>query len=341
MGRPAASAFTPYRIAGVRTGLLTWFRTEGKDYPWRRTQDPYAILVSEMMLQQTQIATVLGRGYYHRWMEAFPNVMTLAAAAEPEVLRVWEGLGYYSRARNLQKAARAVLTDHGGEFPRSVEGLLSLPGIGRYTAGAVASFAWNLPAPLVDGNVARVLTRLMACDDDITEPAVQRQLWAWAGELLNPEEPRLHNSALMELGQRICTPRAPACLICPVSKDCASAGPAAVSRPRKKAARDTVLVTEHAVFALKKGRLLLHQESGRRRQGLWKLPERTAEECAGLPEILTTAYVITHHRVTLHIYESPDTAARDGETWHPLAEVENLPMPGPYRKAVNRILAGS
>jgi A/G-specific adenine glycosylase len=338
--KQVASPFSAERIAGIRDGLLTWFKAEGKDYPWRRTQDPYAILVSEMMLQQTQIATVLGRGYYQRWMEAFPNVKALAAAAEPDVLRVWEGLGYYSRARNLQKAARAVLTDHGGEFPRSVEGLLSLPGIGRYTAGAVASFAWNLPAPLVDGNVARVLTRLAACDDDITEPAVQRQLWAWAGELLNPDEPRLHNSALMELGQRLCTPRAPACLICPVSQHCASAGPAAVSRPRKKAARDTVLVTEHAVFALKKGRLLLHQESGRRRQGLWKLPERTAEECAGLPEILTTTYVITHHRVTLHIYEAPDTTARDSETWHLLPEVENLPMPGPYRKALNRIRAG-
>lgn len=333
-------SFPEHQLHGIRAGLLTWFRAEGKDYPWRRTQDPYAILVSEMMLQQTQIATVLGRGYYQRWMEAFPDVRSLSAAAEPEVLRVWEGLGYYSRARNLQKAARAVLTEHGGEFPRSVEGLLSLPGIGRYTAGAVASFAWNLPAPLVDGNVARVLTRLKACDDDITLPAVQRQLWAWAGELLNPAEPRLHNSALMELGQRICTPRAPACLLCPVRNFCASAGPDAASRPRKSAARETVTVSEHAIFALQKGRLLLHQESGRRRQGLWKLPERSAAETTALPEILTAAYVITHHRVTLHVYENPDAEARDGESWHPLVDLENLPMPGPYRKALNRILAG-
>ncbi|MES2708149.1 MAG: A/G-specific adenine glycosylase [Verrucomicrobiota bacterium] len=331
---------SPAQIQDFRRGLLTWFQAEGKDYPWRRTRDPYAILVSEMMLQQTQIATVLGRGYYTRWMEAFPDVATLAAAAEPEVLRVWEGLGYYSRARNLQKTARAVLADHGGEFPRGVEGLLTLPGIGRYTAGAVASFAWNLPAPLVDGNVARVLTRLMACDGEIDRPAVQAQLWAWAAALLNPDEPRLHNSAIMELGQRLCTPRAPACLICPVRTVCASAGPDAVNRPRKQAARAIVAVIEHALFALRKGKLLLHQESGRRRQGLWKLPERPAAETAGLPEILTAAYTITHHRVTLHIHEAPDATAQAGETWHALADVESLPMPGPYRKALNRILDG-
>ncbi|MDB6135446.1 MAG: dna glycosylase [Verrucomicrobiales bacterium] len=326
------------RTAVFQSRLLAWFRSEGRDYPWRRTRDPYAILVSEMMLQQTQIATVLGRGYYQRWMEAFPDVVSLAAAPEPEVLRVWEGLGYYSRARNLHKTAQAVLTEHGGVFPRSVEGLLTLPGIGRYTAGAVASFAWNLPAALVDGNVARVLTRLLACDEEIDRPAVQQKLNDWAAALLNRDEPRLHNSAIMELGQRICTPRAPACLICPVRSVCASAGPDAVKRPRKRAARETVLVTEHALFALRKGKLLLHQESGRRRQGLWKLPERSTDEVHGLPEILTAPYTITHHRVTLHVYESREAIAGPGETWHPLAEVEALPMPGPYRKALNRIM---
>ena len=223
-----------------RAALLTWFRAEGRDYPWRQTEDPYSILVSEMMLQQTQIATVLGRGYYQRWMDTFPDVATLAAASEPDILRVWEGLGYYSRARNLQKAAQAVVAQHGGEFPRGVEGLLGLPGIGRYTAGAVASFAWNLPAPLVDGNVARVFTRLFACDDPIDKPAVQQQLWAWADALLCRTEPRLYNSALMELGQRICTPRSPACLICPVQSCCASAGPAAAGRPNKSPACATV-----------------------------------------------------------------------------------------------------
>jgi len=324
--------------ATFRAALLAWFQAEGRDYPWRRTEDPYAILVSEMMLQQTQIATVLGRGYYQRWMDAFPDVAVLAAASEPDILRVWEGLGYYSRARNLQKAARAVLTDHGGSFPRSVAGLLSLPGIGRYTAGAVASFAWNLPAPLVDGNVARVFTRLMACDEPIDRPAVQQQLWDWAAALLSPDEPRRYNSALMELGQRICTPRSPACLICPVQSLCASAGPGAASRPKKSPARATVLVVEHALFARKEGKILLHQESGKRRQGLWKLPERPAAETSSLPEILTTTYAITHHRVTLHVHAAPAADARAGESWHALADLAALPMPGPYRKALNQLL---
>ena len=321
-----------------RAALLAWFRAEGRDYPWRQTTDPYAILVSEMMLQQTQIATVLGRGYYHRWMDTFPDVATLAAASENDILRVWEGLGYYSRARNLQKAAQGVLADHDGAFPRGIAGLLSLPGIGRYTAGAVASFAWNLPAPLVDGNVARVFTRLFACDDPIDQPAVQQQLWAWAETLLSRTKPRLYNSALMELGQRICTPRSPACLICPVQSVCASAGPAAASRPKKSPARATVLVFEHALFARRDGKILLHKECGKRRQGLWKLPERPAAETAALPEILTATYAITHHRVTLHIHSAPDATALAGETWRLLADLCALPMPGPYRKALNQLL---
>jgi A/G-specific adenine glycosylase len=318
--------------------LLAWFRAEGRDYPWRQTHDPYAILVSEMMLQQTQIATVLGRGYYQRWMDAFPDVATLAAAPEPEILRVWEGLGYYSRARNLQKAAQAVVTQHGGEFPRSVEGLLSLPGIGRYTAGAVASFAWNLPAPLVDGNVARVFARLFACDEPIDRPPMLRQLWDWAEALLSRAEPRLYNSALMELGQRLCTPRSPACLICPVQSCCASAGPSAASRPKKSPARATVEVIEHALFAIRNNQILLHQESGKRRQGLWKLPERTPEETTALPLLLTTTYAITHHRVTLHIHAAPEATAAPEETWQDLSEVAALPMPGPYRKVLHQLL---
>ena len=193
-----------------RTQLLDWFRATGRDYPWRRTQDPYAILVSEMMLQQTQIATVLGRDYYQRWMTSFPDLATLAAASEPEILRAWEGLGYYRRARNLQKTAQAVLALPDAAFPRSLPGLLALPGIGPYTAAALASFAWNLPAPLVDGNVARLLARLLGSDAPIDRPPMQAQLWAWADALLCRAEPRLYNSALMELGQRLCTPRATA-----------------------------------------------------------------------------------------------------------------------------------
>ena len=339
-GSSAPSAFNlpSADIPAFQAQLLTWFAAEGRDYPWRQTHDPYAILVSEMMLQQTQIATVLGRGYYTRWMTAFPDLETLAAASEPDILRIWEGLGYYSRARNLQKTARAILADFSGQFPRTVPALLTLPGIGRYTAGAIASFAWNLPAPLVDGNVARVLTRLFACDDPIDKPATLTQLWAWASALLSPSQPRLYNSALMELGQRLCTPRAPACLLCPVQTLCASAGPAAVTRPKKSPARATILVTEHALFALHANQLLLHQETGKRRQGLWKFPERPAAETAHLPRLLTTTYVITHHRVTLHLHAHPHAIAQPNEAWHPLESLPALPMPGPYRKALNQLL---
>lgn len=341
MTPPGAEALDPLeRPEPFREALVAWFAAEGRDYPWRRTEDPYAILVSEMMLQQTQIATVLGRGYYERWMAAFPDAATLAAAPEEAVLKAWEGLGYYSRARNLQKAARAVVTEHGGVFPETVEGLLKLPGIGRYTAGAVASFAFNAPAPLVDGNVVRVFARLFACDGEVDRPEVQKKLWRWAEALVSPDDARRYNSALMELGQRICTPRAPACLLCPARAWCRSAGPAAVSRPRKGAAKKVVQVEEHALFALNNGRLLLHQETGRRRRGLWKLPERPAAECADLPVILTENYTITRHRVTVHIHAAPEAeAAGPDESWHPLETLASLAMPGPYRRMVERLLA--
>ncbi len=335
---PAADPLTFPWAPSFRASLLEWFRKEGRDYPWRQTEDPYAILVSEMMLQQTQIATVLGRGYYQKWMEAFPDAASLSAASVPDILRVWEGLGYYSRAGNLQKAAQAVIRDHHGQFPRTAEGLRSLPGVGPYTAAAVASFAWNLPAPLVDGNVARVFARLMACDEEIDRPAMQKQLQAWASMLICQDQPRFYNSALMELGQRICTKHAPACLSCPVSSVCASAGSAAAARPKKSPARATVAVIEHALFALNDEKILLHQEKGRRRHGLWKLPERPATETATLPEILTTTYAITHHRVSLHVHAAPGACAGPGESWHGIAALSLLPMPGPYRRVLNQLL---
>jgi len=161
------------------------------------------------MLQQTQIATVLGRGYYTRWMELFPDVQALAAATEAEILKAWEGLGYYNRARNLQRAAQVVVTAHSGKFPDTLEAVAALPGVGRYTAGAVLSFACNKPAPIVDGNVARVLARLFQFRQVINTPSGQRTLWLWAAALLDVKQPRLYNSALMELGQHVCTARQP------------------------------------------------------------------------------------------------------------------------------------
>lgn len=324
----------------IAAALTAWFAREGRDYPWRQTQDPYAILVSEVMLQQTQIATVLGRGYYARWMAQFPDVQTLAAASEPEILKAWEGLGYYSRARNLQKAAQAVVREHSGIFPRSHAAVLALPGVGRYTAGAVVSFAWNDPAPLVDGNVARVLTRLFAFAEPVDSTAGQRWLWATAEGLVPQDDARRFNSGLMELGQRVCTPRAPQCGICPLGKFCASREAAPESLPVKRAAPAVELRTEHAILTVKQNRLLMRQETGRRRQGLWMLPERPEESLTESlrPLLSRTQYAITRYRVTLCIYEAPGESPGPGEEWVALADLPHIAMPGPWRRAVEAAL---
>lgn len=324
-------------------GLIDWFDAEGRDYPWRRSRDPYAILVSEIMLQQTQVATVLGRGYYQRWLERFPDVETLAAAPEPELLRHWEGLGYYNRARHLQKAARAVVGEHGGRFPDTLEGLLSLPGVGRYTAGAVLSFAWDRPAPIVDGNVARVLARIFDCRDPIDVPASKDQLWRWAEALLPPDRARSYNSALMELGQRLCNRSGPACHRCPVASCCATREPNRL--PVKSAARGTVLVTERAWLALHEGRILLEQEAGGRRRGLWRLPLAGEDDPPG-PVLLRTRYAITHHRVELIVegWTGDPTgldrpAAGGTRAWFDLGgELAAVAMPSPFRRAVEAVL---
>ncbi|MBL9155547.1 MAG: A/G-specific adenine glycosylase [Verrucomicrobiales bacterium] len=333
--------------AAFQRSLIEWFDAGGRDYPWRRTSDPYAILVSEIMLQQTQIATVLGRGYYQRWLERFPDVHTLAAAPEADLLKHWEGLGYYNRARNLQKAARAVVEQHGGRFPETLEGLQSLPGVGRYTAGAVLSFAWDRPAPIVDGNVARVFARLFDLREPVDTPASKDQLWQWADALLPESRAKAYNSALMELGQRLCTKAAPACVDCPVAHCCATREPA--SLPVKSAARATVAVTERAWLAVRDGRILLEQESGSRRQGLWRLPLADPGEPPG-PVLTKLKYGITHHRVDLIVQgwigdptgldRRSDPVSSAGERrWFDIAEeLPAVAMPSPYRRAVEAAL---
>jgi A/G-specific adenine glycosylase len=327
--------------ARFQAALLAWFRRKARDYPWRRTEDPYAILVSEVMLQQTQIATVLGRGYYDRWMAQFPDVAALARAEVTDILKAWEGLGYYSRARNLQRTAHAIMERHGGRFPDTLEEILALPGVGRYTAGAVLSFAWNRPAPIVDGNIARVYARLFRLEEEVNAPAGQRRLWDLAEALTHPREPRDANSAIMELGQRVCLPRQPRCVECPVQVFCQSAGRTPEDYPRKKPARETVFLNEHVLWAVQDGKLLLQQESGRRRTGLWRLPERKESEVSDPPlELLhRLTCAITHHRISLAIYRALAAEARDGESWHPLTSLAALAMPGPFRRAVDALLA--
>jgi A/G-specific adenine glycosylase len=338
-----------------RRRLASWFELEGRDYPWRRTEDAYAILVSEVMLQQTQIATVLGpKRYYEGWLEAFPTVEVLAGASEEEVLKRWEGLGYYSRARNLWRAARVVVDEFGGEFPREVAEIRRLPGVGRYTAGAVVSFAYDGREPIVDGNVARVLARVFDYREAVDGPAGQKQMWLWAEDLLPKRGgARVYNSALMELGQRICTVKAPACGDCPVSASCLGKDGEPGALPMKVPRRKTVLVDEHVLWVEREGGarggrevLMVREEAGRRRKGLWRLPEREWEEVRLLGQLLEMKYSITHHRVTMRVYGGDEAGAgelRDGEAWVGMAELESVAMAAPYRKAVERIgaLAGA
>jgi A/G-specific adenine glycosylase len=334
---------TEHREA-FRDALAEWFLRNGKDYPWRRTTDPYAVLVSEVMLQQTQIATVLGKGYFSRFLETFPDVGALAASDDGLLLKTWEGLGYYRRARMLRDTAKAVLERHDGIFPREIDELMTLPGIGRYTANAVRSFAFHLPSAVVDGNVSRVLSRIMDFRDAIDETEGIRMIWDWAEALADPKRPHVFNSALMELGQTICRPGIPDCLSCPVSAFCRTRDPEALPLKRKKTV--TTELVEHAVWLLDStGRVLVHHESGSRRRGMWRLPLRSEEETRALPLKYRGRYTITRYRVTLEVrdggvFKSGGTIA-EGDEWKTFSELAALPMPSPYRRAIEEMTAES
>ncbi len=214
-------------IRSIVAPLLKWFAGNARDLPWRWTRDPYAIWVSEIMLQQTQVKTVIP--YWQRWMKQLPDIASLAAADEDTVIKLWEGLGYYSRARNLQKAAKRIRDELGGRFPRDLAGVLALPGVGRYTGGAICSIAFNQPEPIVDGNVARVLTRLLGIEESPKAKPVADRLWSVAADLVKHaptlQKPRQRNAsafnqAVMELGALICTPRNPLCGGCPLKGRC-------------------------------------------------------------------------------------------------------------------------
>ncbi len=323
-----------------RKALSDWFGKVGKDYPWRRTREPYPILVSEMMLQQTQIATVLGKGYYIRFLEKFPDLESLARADDESLLKAWEGLGYYRRARMLRETARSILTNHDGKFPQDERALLELPGIGPYTAAALMAFAFGKPSGLVDGNVSRIFSRLMADTSPIDEQAVIHKHREWALELCDPINPDIHHHAMMELGQRICRPGRPACELCMISFYCECTEPEKL--PNKKPAVAITGIDEYAIFSRDPaGRILLHHESGKRRNGLWKLPLRSSAECLGLEKIYDATYAITRYRVSLKVFLSdPDHlfVAMPGEEWADLDRLNELPLAAPFRKALTAIL---
>jgi A/G-specific adenine glycosylase len=244
-------------LATFRKRLLDWFRQFQRDLPWRRTNDPYRIWLSEIMLQQTRVAAAIP--YYERFLERFPDIQTLAAAPQEEVLRLWSGLGYYSRARNLQKAAQHIVAKYGGQFPRDRGQVLDLPGIGTYTAAAILSIGFGEKYAVLDGNVARVLARLDAIRGDLRAPQRWQKLQANADGLLDPKSPGDWNQAMMELGATLCTPKSPQCLLCPVMQFCEGRKLGiAESLPEKRKKRATVEVTlAVAVFTDAKGSTFL------------------------------------------------------------------------------------
>lgn len=263
---------------GFSVALLKWFDDGDLKMPWRGSRNPYRIWLSEVMLQQTRVATV--ESYYKRFLERFPAVEALAAASLDEVLKLWEGLGYYARARNLHRLARQIATEHHGQFPASAEALQQLPGIGRYTAAAIASIAFDQAVAVLDGNVIRVLSRLIDLTEEVSQPRVEQQLWELAESLLPAERPGDYNQALMDLGRTICTPREPDCPHCPVRPFClAFARGTQASRPvkKKKAPLPTVRAAA-AVIRDADGRLLLVQRpAAGLLGGLWMLPGGNCE----------------------------------------------------------------
>lgn len=320
--------------------LISWFRKEGKDYPWRRTRDPYAILVSEAMLQQTRIATVLERGYFTRWMRVFPDWKTLATASEGAVLKEWEGLGYYNRARNLWKAAKIIESEFSGDFPVDPREAQTLPGVGRYTSGAVLSFAFGHRAALVDGNVERVFARLFAYEEEVNSTEGSRQIWAWAEEMVPEVNSRFFNSALMEIGQRFCLRKNPLCSSCPLATFCIAANRGiAEGLPRKKKSSSLTRRQEFVGICEKSGAIYLCQETGPRRKGLWRLPELDISASTG-EMLFSFDYSITRYRVTLSVFrvgnaKREEATAIEKSGWFPLQDKKSWPALGaPYKKAI-------
>ncbi len=343
--------------------LLTWWDEGHADLPWRHTRNPYHIWVSEIMLQQTQIATVIP--YYERWIARFPTLEQLAQAPLDDVLKMWEGLGYYSRARNLHTAARVVVDELDGEMPQMVEGLLRLKGIGRYTAGAIASIAFDQSAPVLDGNVIRVLSRLTDLSNDTTQTTTKNALWQLAETLVPAQRAGDYNQALMELGQKICQPTNPRCHICPVTDLClAREHGTQLERPVRPPRKRTPHYDMSAgVIYREDGRFLLVQRPlNGLLGGLWGFPhgrlEKGESKQTGLIRICRDEYGVivqpnialmrvkhayTHFRITLHVframYLSGDVSSASNHVWATLSELETLAFALTDRKIIEGLSA--
>jgi A/G-specific adenine glycosylase len=311
----------PQPIELIRSRLLTWYHHHRRDLPWRGETSPYRIWISEVMLQQTQIATVIP--YYQRFLERFPTLADLAAASLSEVLKLWEGLGYYARARNLHRAAIEIMEQHGGRFPRSYAELRQLPGFGDYSAGAVASIAFGEAVPAIDGNVRRVLARLLALSEDVTRGSAVQRLHEFASALVDPEVPGDWTQAMMELGATVCGPQHPRCPLCPVNDLCQARQQGLErSLPVKPAKKPLPHFDVAAAVIRQDGRVLIAQRPPQGMLGgLWEFPggkqepHETLAEClhreireelgvdiAVDEPIVIVKHSYTHFKITLHAF---------------------------------------
>jgi A/G-specific adenine glycosylase len=347
----------------IRANLLRWFEKNGRDLPWRRMRNPYVIWVSEIMLQQTQVVTVIP--YYQRFLKAFPTVRHLAKADLSKVLKVWEGLGYYSRARNLHRASQMVVHHFGGKIPDNLKDLLSLPGIGRSTAGAILSFAYNKDAPILDGNAKRVLSRLFAISG--SKAKTERILWGISESLIPKGHSNPFNQALMDLGSMLCIPKDPQCPRCPLRHLCKATASGAPERyPSKVAKKKIPHITAISALIQKDGRVLLNKRPPNGLLGgLWEFPNWKIEEKRRLrlrlrlrlrnhikkemgmnvevkESIGVFHQTFSHFKLTLHIYQcqsSNSNKKRKGK-WIPIKNLDQLAMPKIHRKIANVLSHG-
>jgi len=354
--KPRTRTSSAVQLHSLCKKLNRWFGRNARDLPWRRTRDPYAIWVSEVMLQQTQVKTVLL--YWERWIATLPDIAALALANSEQIHKLWEGLGYYTRVRNMQKAAKVIQEKHKGRFPTEYSQVLALPGIGRYTAGAICSIAFNQPTPVLDGNVIRVLTRVFGIRGDPREKQTNAKLWEIAeGFARSTAHPGQLNQALMELGALVCTSRNPLCATCPLAHQCVARKHRLVDSLPELPHRAPSTRRRFFAFVMQdKGRVLIRQrQPGQVNAHLWEFPnveifpgdgdlKEAARKCLGrvpreIEPFCTIKHSITRYRIGLEAYlTSGNLPLKNGAgRWMPFSRARQLPFTSAHKRILERL----